>query len=179
MFPTTLLTLLAATVPFSTAIPTNPLLARNHTDPFLLVTTSQRDPLANSSQLANVSATSLFGPPGARDYFVRLIPSGYLQLPTFNLTSGTLHTTAAGPHNIGTFQYNSTWVEENTELTFAPTNAPRGNLALKRGYLLTVNGTETGWTICDGDIGQRVVEWQGNETSCTPTYLQAVKDAPY
>lgn len=149
------------------------------TTPFLLVTTTDCEPNANSSLLSNVSATSLFDPFNQRNYLLRTIAPGYGSLPYFNLTSGTLHTTASGPEAQGTFQYNSTEVEAGTELQFAPANEPSGNLGLKDGYLLMVNGTGTGWSVCDGEIGQSVIEWMGTDASCVDTYIQAVSKAPY
>ena len=125
---------------------------------FLLVTTSQRTPTHNSSRLANVSATSLFDPLYQTDYLLRLTAPGYGVLPCFNLTNGDLHTAADGPHGIGQYVYNSTGIlGAGDELELAPAVELNGNLGLKSGYLLTVGGEETGWTVCDGALGEQVV----------------------
>ena len=47
------------------------------------------------------------------------------------------------------------------------------------GNLLGVNGSGVGWTICEGDLEQDVVEWQGSDASCEATYVQAVAKPPY
>lgn len=130
---------------------------------FFLVTTSQPTPTANSSDLANVNATSLFNPsldPTVQEpYLLRLIEPGYNSLPTFNLTNGTLHTdtTALGSAGFGTYEYNSTEVLKGGELQFLPSNQRRGNLGFRDGYLLTVGGDYEGWTVCDGALGEEVV----------------------
>ncbi|KAK4964399.1 hypothetical protein LTR66_012308 [Elasticomyces elasticus] len=154
--------------------------------PFYLVTTSQSHRATSPSSLKNVSATSLFDPYYQPNYLLRLTGPGYLSLSTFTLSNGTLHTTQSGPHGIGTFEYNSTAVVAGSDLQFAPAPQRAGNLALKKGYLLTVDGKEKGWTICAGQLGQAVVfadavqiEWQGADASCAATYLQAVSTAPY
>ncbi|TKA28430.1 hypothetical protein B0A50_03897 [Salinomyces thailandicus] len=147
---------------------------------FLLVTTSQRSSTTESSQLTNASATSLFDPFNQESYYLRTISAGYGSLPRFNLTNGDLHTLAMGIEGVGEYVYNSTGkIEAGKEFVLSPSKEPAGNLALADGYLLTVSGEEEGWTICDGDLGQDVLYWKGNGTSCTPTYIHAVADAPY
>ena len=47
------------------------------------------------------------------------------------------------------------------------------------GNLLGWNGSAMGWTICAGDLEQDVVEWQGSDTNCEATYVQAVAKPPY
>ncbi|TKA80565.1 hypothetical protein B0A55_02019 [Friedmanniomyces simplex] len=126
---------------------------------FLLVTTSQCPSTANSSALANVSATSLFDPYNQADYLLRLIAPGYGSLPRFNLTNGDLGSVAPGIEGVGTFEYNSTGsVVEGEQLTFSAKAEPKGNLALKNGYLLTVGGEEEGWTVCAGPLEEDVVD---------------------
>ncbi|KAK3656739.1 hypothetical protein LTR56_002720 [Elasticomyces elasticus] len=176
MHPSAILTLcltgLAAASPY-------PRQASNLTN-FLLVTTSQCPSTANSSALADVSALSLFDPHYQANYIIRTIGPGYGSLPRFNLTSGDLGSLASGPHGVGTFVYNSTGEVEGGQLMFSKeADDEDGNLALKNGYLLTVDGEEEGWTICEGPLDEEVIYWKGNSTSCTPTYIHAVADAPY
>ncbi|KAJ9621225.1 hypothetical protein H2203_007277 [Taxawa tesnikishii (nom. ined.)] len=85
----------------------------------------------------------------------------------------------AGPHGIGSYVYNSTSVQAGGELQFLAQSEPNSGFALKSGYLLTINGTEKGWTLCTGDLGQTVVYYKGTDASCTPTYIQAVSTPPY
>lgn len=185
----------AALATFAAAAPT--VSSRDVTTPFYLVTTTSSKFNSNSSLLSNVSATSLFDPYYQANYFLRLIGPGYGGLPTFNLTDGTLHTAASGPHGFpASEEFNSTYVEAGTELQFSGSPEPKGNLGIKQ-HLLTVNGKKKGWTICDGDLEQQVVslgikaedkrhadslrqvEWKGTDASCTPTYIQAVAKPPY
>ena len=173
---TTSLSLIPLLLGLATAALTNqpPKLSTN----FLLVTTSQLEQTPASSDLANVNATSLFDPFDQQEYLLRLIAPGYNSLPTFNLTSGTLHTITNGILGHGTYEYNSTKVEKGGELQFLPTDE-KGNLGVKNEYLLTVDGEEKGWTICDGDLEQLVISWKGTDESCNATYIHAVKTAPY
>lgn len=166
---------------------------------YLLTTTSSLKP-DNASLLPNVSATSLFDPLAQTNYLLRLIGPGYNSLPLFNLSDGTLETEAVGPHGVGEFEYNSTRVRAGEDLAFAPAVQPKGNLGLEDGFLLTLGGESGGWTLCDGELGQQVVSclrpsdevmwiladrfalqvaWKGNDSSCTDTFIQAAKDAPY
>ncbi|KAK4539220.1 hypothetical protein LTR36_000875 [Oleoguttula mirabilis] len=178
MRTTTLLTALAAAC-LAAASPYPRAAAADLTD-FLLVTTTQCPSTANSSALANVAATSLFDPYDQQNYLLRTIDAGYGSLPTFNLTSGDLHTAAVGPEGVGNYVYNSTGtVTAGQELQLSPAAESAGNLGLKDGYLLTVGGLEVGWTICDGALEQHVIYWKGNASSCTPTYIHAVAKAPY
>lgn len=153
-------TLLAA---LTTAAPS----PKNPTN-FLLVTTTSRTSFANSSDLANVSATSLFDPNYQTNYLLRTIAPGYGSLPRFNLTGGTLETLGTGPHGIGEFEYNSTAVRAGEELQFAPSKEPAGRLGLRDGFLLSVGGMVSGWTICDGELEERVV--------CVPEFLGCVRE---
>ena len=52
-------------------------------------------------------------------------------------------------------------------------------MGVKNEYLLTVDGEEKGWTICDGDLEQLVISWKGTDESCNATYIHAVRTAPY
>lgn len=124
---------------------------------FFLVTTSSRSSSASSSALPSVSALSLFDPYYQPAYLLRTIDAGYGSLPTFTLSDGALHTVAAGPHGIGEFEYVSTAIAAGQPLRFLAAQQPTGGLALKQGYLLTVDGKANGWTICTGDLGQTVV----------------------
>lgn len=68
-----------------------------------------------------------------------------------------LRTLSEGIEGSGSFIYNSTIVETGGELQFLPSKQLKGNLGLKDGYLLTVDGQEEGWTICEGELGEQVV----------------------
>ncbi|KAL1799927.1 hypothetical protein ACET3X_000269 [Alternaria dauci] len=156
-----------------TALPTN-------LTNFLLVTTSQIDPSANTSQLKAVSATSLFDPFHQPALLLRLTGPGYGSLPNFTLTDGTLSTIALAPFSTTEYkQFNSTVVTTGSELQFLASVQPAGNIALDDGYLLTVDGQREGWTICEGDLSQEVLSWRGNASDCTKTYVHAVLKAPY
>jgi len=162
---TTFLAALLSTL--TTALPTtyNITNANTTTTPptnFLLLTTTSPDqsPNTNTSSLPSVSATSLFDPLSNPTYLLRLIGPGYSSLPRFNLTTdGKLETEASGPHGVGEFEYNSTRVRAGEDLEFSSTaeQAKKGNLGLKDGFLLTVGGEAVGWSVCDGELGQRVV----------------------
>lgn len=124
---------------------------------FYLVTTDQSTPSGNSSALQNVSLTTLFDPYYQPAYLLRLIEPGYGFVPTFNLSDGVLHCEEEAPHGLGEYVYNSTEVHSGSELQFKAENEGRGDLSLKDGYLLAVNGSTVGWTICVEELGQRVV----------------------
>ncbi|KAL1303388.1 hypothetical protein AAFC00_006781 [Neodothiora populina] len=145
---------------------------------FYLVTTNQHTPLANSSALKNVSLTTLYDPNYQPDNFLRTIKPGFAFVPTFNISDGVLHCEMAGPHGVGDYEYNSTHVYSGSELTFRAEYQGHGDLSLKHGYLLAVNGTASSWTICESK-GEPVVEYKGKAEGCTPTYIQAVAQAPY
>ncbi|KAB2102690.1 hypothetical protein AG0111_0g9039 [Alternaria gaisen] len=156
-----------------TALPTN-------LTNFLLVTTSQIDASANTSELKAVSATSLFDPFHQPALLLRLTGPGYGSLPNFTLADGTLSTIALAPFSTTEYkQFNSTVVTSGSELQFLASVQPAGNIALDEGYLLTVDGQREGWTICEGDLDQEVLSWRGNATDCTKTYVHAVLKAPY
>ncbi|KAF2712672.1 hypothetical protein K504DRAFT_401775 [Pleomassaria siparia CBS 279.74] len=146
---------------------------------FLLVTSNQSSPNYNSSDLQVVSATSLFDPYYQPALLLRLIGPGYGSLPNFTLTSGTLHTTASGPHGVGQYEYNSTVVAGGAELQFLASQQPQGNIALEGGYLVTVDGESDGWTVCDSKLSSRTLWWKGVGGNCTQTWLHAVTKAPY
>ncbi|KAH3943385.1 hypothetical protein HBI56_110190 [Parastagonospora nodorum] len=146
---------------------------------FLLVTTAQANPGANTSDLKAVSATSLFDPFNQPGLLLRLTGPGYNSLPTFTISSGTLSTVAQAPFNGGPKLYNSTVVEAGKQLQFLAAVQPTGNLALDENYLLTVNGEKSGWTICDGALDTDVLSWKGTGEGCEATYLHAVTKAPY
>ncbi|OAL00484.1 hypothetical protein IQ06DRAFT_305423 [Phaeosphaeriaceae sp. SRC1lsM3a] len=146
---------------------------------FLLVTTTQADPSANSSDLRAVSATSLFDPFNQLALLLRLTGPGYSSLPNFTLSSGTLSTVAVAPFGGGAKLYNSTIVEAGKELQFLAAQQPAGNLALDANYLLTVDGQKTGWTICNGALSNEVLSWKGTAEGCKATYVHAVTKAPY
>jgi hypothetical protein len=182
--------LLAAGVSLCAALPTE-------LKDFLLVTTSQAVASDNTAELKAVSATSLFvHPPSSRvlkstltyilqDPFnqpalvLRLTGPGYMSLPTFTLTDGTLSSIATAPFNGGKKRYNSTIVAEGKELQFLASVQPKGNMALNDGYLLTVDGEQEGWAICDGALGSQVLNWKNDAEGCEKTYVHAVTKAPY
>lgn len=86
-----------------------------------------------------------------------------------------------------------------SELQFRAEYEGTGDLSLVNGYLLGVNGTAVGWTVCVEELEQSVVsfspdvhvrdgmemlmlsqiEWKGTDESCQTTYLQAVSSPPY
>ncbi|KAF7192051.1 hypothetical protein HII31_06696 [Pseudocercospora fuligena] len=171
------LTIAAFSAALTSALPT----AQQNLTNFLLVTTTSCEPASNSSLLPNVNATSLFEPDNTGDelYQLRLILPGYNTLPKFNLSDSTLHTDAYGPVGFKEYEYNSTKVEVGQTLNFDPTPEGSGNLALRDGFLLTVNGDSEGWTVCEGDLDQAVIFWKGNGTNCEKRYIQAVTTAPY
>lgn len=179
----------------------SPLITRaptlNSTTPFYLLTTNSATYSKDSSLLPNVSLTTLFDPYYQPDYLLRLIAPGYGSVPQFTLSDGVLHTPGKGPHGIGDFIYNSTEVHTGSELNFRTEYEGTGDLSLERGYLLAVNGSTHGWTICVEELGQRVVslclilqmframtdvkqiEWKGTDEGCTQTYIQAALTVPY
>ncbi|KAI4927779.1 hypothetical protein J4E85_006291 [Alternaria conjuncta] len=146
---------------------------------FLLVTTSQIDASANTSELKAVSATSLFDPFHQPALLLRLTGPGYGSLPNFTLADGTLSTIALAPFGNTYSRFNSTVVTAGSELQFLASVQPAGNIALNEGYLLTVDGQREGWTICEGALSNEVLSWRGNASDCTKTYVHAVLKAPY
>lgn len=138
------------------------------------------DSEATSAELANVNATSLFDPYDQRTFLLRLIGPGYNSLPQFNLTSnGFLSTLSEGIEGHGEFIYNSTIVQTGAELQFLPSAQEHGNLALRDGYLLTVDDEAEGWVICQGELEEQVISWKALDSACVPTYIQAVQRPPY
>jgi len=165
---------------------------------FFLVTSDQATPSANSSQLRGVHATTPYvsalalarilppaklsqaeDPISQSTLLLRLIGPGYNILPNFTLADGVLSTVTSGPHNIGSYKYNSTTVTTNSQLQFVARPMTNGNVGLKDGYLLSVGGESEGWTICDSVTGPDVLVWKGTDESCVKTYLQAVSAPPY
>jgi hypothetical protein len=148
--------------------------------PFYLVTTTSLCCLSNSSQLANVSATTLFDPFHAPTFMLRLIGPGYLSLPLFTFSNGTLQTQSSDLLGQGNYTYSSQPITSNADLKFVQGTSGNGGLSfVGEGNLLGVNGSAVGWTICAGDLEQDVVEWRGNDASCKATYVQAVAKPPY
>ena len=128
---------------------------------FYLVTTTSSTLSLNSSTLPNATALSLFDPFYQENYWLRATDPGYNSLPKFNLTGGTLATVSAGPHNLGSFVFNSTVPASGKELEFFARAASGGALGLKDGYLLTVGDEVVGWKLCtkadNTYLGQTVV----------------------
>ncbi|THZ50351.1 hypothetical protein D6C90_02674 [Aureobasidium pullulans] len=168
------LTTLATASPIINRAPTI-----NTTQPFYLLTTTDPTYTSNSSLLPNVSLTTLFDPYYQPNYLLRLIAPGYGSVPQFTLSNGVLHTPGQGPHGIGNYIFNSSDVHTGSELEFRAQFEGKGDLSLERGYLLGVNGSSDGWTICVEELGQRVIEWKGTDEGCTQTYIQAALTVPY
>lgn len=131
----------------------------NSTQPFYLLTTTSPTYSQNSSLLPNVSLTTLFDPYYQPNYLLRLIGPGYGSVPQFTLSQGVLHCPGQGPHGIGDYIFNSTEVHTGSELQFRAQYEGTGDLSLEKGYLLAVNGSTTGWTICVEELGQSVVSF--------------------
>jgi hypothetical protein len=131
----------------------------NTTTPFYLLTTTSQHYLKNSSHLPNVSLTTLFDPYYQPNYLLRLIAPGYGSVPQFTLSNGVLHTPGKGPHGVGDYIFNSTEVHTGSELQFKADYEGKGDLSLQKGYLLAVNGSTSGWTICVEELGQEVVSF--------------------
>jgi len=129
----------------------------NTTTPFYLLTTNSPTYTKNSSLLPTVSLTTLFDPYYQPNYLLRLIAPGYGSVPQFTLSNGVLHTPGKGPHGIGDYIFNSSEVHTGSELEFRTQYEGTGDLSLEKGYLLAVNGSTHGWTICVEELGQRVV----------------------
>lgn len=153
-------TIFAALITLATA---SPIIDRaptiNTTQPFYLLTTTTPTYTSNSSLLPNVSLTTLFDPYYQPNYLLRLIAPGYGSVPQFTLSNGVLHTPGQGPHGIGNYIFNSSDVHTGSELEFRAQFEGKGDLSLERGYLLGVNGSSDGWTICVEELGQRVVSF--------------------
>jgi hypothetical protein len=124
---------------------------------FYLVTTSSSECSSNSTLLPSVSATSLFDPSQQPNYLLRLIAPGYFSLPNFTLTDGVLQSVATTPFGLQSYLYNSTPPAVGTELQFSQSVQGNGGLGLLGGYLLAVNGSGVGWTVCSGPLGESVV----------------------
>ncbi|KAH0170149.1 hypothetical protein KCU67_g2763, partial [Aureobasidium melanogenum] len=151
----------------------------NSTQPFYLLTTNSPTYSQNSSLLPNVSLTTLFDPYYQPNYLLRLTGPGYGSVPQFTISQGVLHCPGQGPHGIGNYVFNTTDVHTGSELQFRAQYEGTGDLTLEKGYLLGVNGSTTGWTICVEELGQSVIEWQGTDEGCTQTYIQAALTKPY
>ncbi|KAH7139559.1 hypothetical protein B0J11DRAFT_394481, partial [Dendryphion nanum] len=149
--------------------------------PFYIVTTSQSAPARNSSALANVSATSLFNPFSADTLRLRLQSTPYGSLPNFTLTSSSqLSSTAYSARNRTYAAFHSVPVQPGGELQLlaAGFEEGEGGLKIKDGYLLGVEEETEGWSICPGDMGERVVRWKGGK-DCEGVFLQVVRMPPY
>jgi len=154
-------TIIAATL--ATVATASPLAYRaptiNTIQPFYLLTTNTKTYTSNSTLLPNVSLTTLFDPYYQPNYLLRLIAPGYGSVPQFTLSNGVLHTPGQGPHGIGNYIFNSSDVHTGSELEFRAQYEGSGDLSLELGYLLAVNGSSDGWTICVEELDQRVVSF--------------------
>jgi len=172
-------TILSLLTSLTTALPAATTSCAPPNSPFYLVTTTSPACSSNSTLLPSVSATSLFDPFQQPAYLLRLIDPGYLSLPNFTLADGALHTLSSGPLGQGSFLYNSTPPVAGTELQFQQSEQADGGLSLLEGYLLAVGGVAEGWTICNGALGQKTIQYKGTDASCNATYIQAVSNPPY
>ena len=133
--------------------------ASNAQTNFFLVTTASDSQAADISKLPDVSATSLFDPNHQPDFLLRLINPGYNSLPQFTLSSSSLETEAYSFAKL--VELKSISVQPDTQLVLRSgsqtQNHDTGKLSLLDGYLLAVDGESTGWTICDGPQGEKVV----------------------
>lgn len=151
---------------------------------FYLVTTTSPICISNSSNLPNVSATSFFDPFQQAQFQLRLIGPGYLSIPLFNLTNGSVQAWNSDQFGQGNYTYSSEAPAVEGELLFDQVQAGEtgggGGLSwMGEGNLLAYNGSVDGWTICNGDVGQSVIEWMGSDESCVGTHLQGVGQPPY
>ncbi|KAI5271968.1 hypothetical protein E4T47_04739 [Aureobasidium subglaciale] len=178
-----ILALAASVAALATASPTRRVGSKipviNSTQPFYLLTTNTRDYAKESSSLTNVSLTTLFSPYYQPNYLLRLLAPGYGGVSAFTFSEGVLHTPQTGAHGVGNFIFNSSEVHTSSELQFRAQFEGSGDLTLEGGYLLGVNGTVDGWTICLEELDQRVIEWKGTKEGCTQTYIQAALNVPY
>jgi hypothetical protein len=73
-------------------------------------------------------------------------------------------------------------VSEGGELRFLGLGSENGEgglgLGLKDGYLVGVGNETVGWSVCDGDMSERVLVWKGG-VECEKVFLQAVGNKPY
>lgn len=147
---------------------------------FYIVTTTSPTCLSNSSLLPNASATSFFDPLQQSQFQLRLIGPGYLSLPLFTLSNASLQAYNADAFGQGNYSWSSQMPAPGSELLFDQGAAGGGGLSWTgEGNLLAVNGSAEGWTICDGEEDESVVEYQGADPSCVGTYLQGVANPPY
>lgn len=147
---------------------------------FYIVTTPSQTCLSNSSLLPNVSATSFFDPFQTSQFQLRLIGPGYLSLPLFTLSNGSLQAWNADAFGQGNYSWSSILPSPGAELLFDQGASGAGGLGFRgEGNLLAVNGSTEGWTICDGEEEESVIEWMGADSSCVGTYLQGVASPPY
>lgn len=169
----------------TTATPTTNLNLRQYQQlppsPFFLVTTSQSTPTSNSSELANVSATSLFNPFSSDILRLRLQSAPYGSLPNFTLTAqDQLSSTVYSSRNRTFAPFHSIPVSAGEELQFLGPGLEEGagSIGLENGYLVSVGNETKGWTVCAGDLSERVLVWKGG-LSCDEVYLHAVGSRPY
>lgn len=149
--------------------------------PFFIVTTSQSTPTSNSSELADVSATSLFNPFNSDILRLRLQSAPYGSLPNFTLTAhNELSSTVYSSRNRSFVPFHSAPVGVGEELHFLGPGLEEGagSIGLENGYLVSVGNETKGWTVCAGDLNERVLVWQGG-LECDEVYLQAVGNRPY
>lgn len=109
---------------------------------------------------------------------LRLLPPGYNTLPAFNLTtSNTLSTFISTGR--GDYTYDSAPVKAGQQLQFVRETRTPGNIALKDGYLVAVDGESEGWSVCKTERGSELLVWKGVDQSCRKTWVHAVTGAPY
>jgi hypothetical protein len=124
---------------------------------FYLITASSPLCSENSSNIPMAAATSLFAPLRQPNLFLRTIGPGYLSLPIFTLSEGSLYTYTTDAVGQGNYSYGTPAPAEGDELQFLRDQAGSAGLTLTGGFLLGVNGVTDGWKICEGSFGQQVV----------------------
>ncbi|KAF2687500.1 hypothetical protein K458DRAFT_295832 [Lentithecium fluviatile CBS 122367] len=182
LFTIYITTSLAAALPASAtyaAPPSAPALPTAKAPEFFLVTSDQSEPSLNTSVLRGVSATTPFQDDPLTSYLVlRLLASGYNTLPAFNFTTAHTLSTLLSTGR-GTYTYDTAPVVSGQQLQFLRQNRTAGNIGLKDGYLVSVDGQTVGWTVCKTTRGSELLYWKGVGANCRATFLQAVRGAPY
>lgn len=158
-----ILSIIASLAFYVNAIPTpQPLEARQANcnvsqGQFYLITTASPMCNSNSSNIPMASATSLFAPEEQPNFLLRTIGPGYLSLPVFTYSEGSLHTWSSNAFGQGNYTYGSLSPSGNTELQFLQDEQVNAGLNFKGGFLLGVNGVTDQWKLCDGPLGETVV----------------------
>jgi hypothetical protein len=123
---------------------------------FYLITASSPLCSENSSNIPMAAATSLFAPLRQANLFLRTIEPGYLSLPIFTLSQGSLYTYTTDAVGQGNYSYSTPVPADGAELQFLRDQQGDAGLTLTGGFLLGVNGVTDGWKLCEGSFGQQV-----------------------